>query len=403
MWGYFKFELKQFFTNKKNLAIYFLLAFAAIFYAFKVAPAYYPIEKVDYEEIEARYLTRQEFIDSVASRDLREVHPITVDAYYTFSEINLMDRARLDALDTNDLQKYADATSEWYFRTNYITYYNEFISYNDRYYVNERKYADAEGFYNYLEQHVRYKAYANADYELSTIVFEQRTALQTFERLLKGPLPVILIICVLLLSIDIVTKDRRHPSILKGFPIADWKRLLVKLTVAIFGSLALFAPLLIGFIIIGIQSGFGHFQLPSPVYNIQLQWTTDGRFEIMTLGTFLLQSLTLLLLWFIVVVNVVLLGSVLFRQEMVNFAIGLLLIFGEKFYTSRGVGYFWDIEKYPTSYIQVGKIVSKYQNFYFSSENLDYRLGLLQLSILVVVVIIITLLVSLNKRFKLVK
>lgn len=403
MWGYFKFELKQFFTNKKNLAIYFLLAFAAIFYAFKVAPAYYPIEKVDYEEIEARYLTRQEFIDSVASRDLREIHPVTVDAYYTFSEINLMDRARLDSLDTNDLQKYADDTSEWYFRTNYITYYNEFISYNDRYYVNERKYADAEGFYNYLEQHVRYKAYANADYELSTIVFEQRTALQTFERLLKGPLPVILIICVLLLSIDIVTKDRRHPSILKGFPIADWKRLLVKLTVAIFGSLALFAPLLIGFIVIGIQSGFGHFQLPSPVYNIQLQWTTDGSFEMMTLGTFLLQSLTLLLLWFIVVVNVVLLGSVLFRQEMVNFAIGLLLIFGEKFYTSRGVGYFWDIEKYPTSYIQVGKIISKYQNFYFSSENLDYRLGLLQLSILVVVVIIITLLVSLNKRFKLVK
>jgi ABC-2 type transport system permease protein len=403
MWGYFKFELKQFFTNKKNLAIYFLLAFAVIFYAFKVAPAYNPIEKVDYEEIEARYLTRQEFIDSVASRDLREIHPVTVDAYYTFSEINLMDKARLDALETNDLKKYAEATSEWYFRTNYITYYNEFMSYNDRYYVNERKFADAEGFYNYLEQHVRYKAYANADYELSTIVFEQRTALQTFERLLKGPLPVILIICVLLLSIDIVTKDRRHPSILKGFPIADWKRLLVKMTVAIFGSLALFAPLLIGFIIIGIQSGFGHFQLPSPVYDIQLQWTTDGSFEMMTLGAFLSQSLALLLSWFIVVVNVVLLSSVLFRQEMVNFAIGLLLIFGEKFYTSRGVGYFWDIERYPTSYIQVGKIVSKYQNFYFSSENLDYRLGLLQLLILVVVVIIITLLVSLNKRFKLVK
>ncbi len=403
MCRYFKFELKQFFTNKKNLAIYFLLAFAAIFYVFKVAPAYNPIEKVDYEDIEARYLTRQEFIDDIASRDLREIHPVTLDAYYRFSEINPLDKARLDALDNNDLQKYAEVTSEWYFLTNYITYYYEAISYNDRYYVNDRKFADAEGFYNYLDQHVRYKAYANADYELSTKLFEQRTALQTFERLLKGSLPIILIICVMLLSIDIVTKDRRHPSVLKGFPIADWKRLLVKMSVSLIGSLTLFVPLFVGFIIIGIQSGFGHFQLPSPVYAIDLQWSQDGSFKMMTLGTFLLQSLALLFAWFIVMINVVLICSVLFRQEMVNLAGGLLLIFGEKFYTSRGVGYFWDVEKYPTTYIQVGKIASKYQNFYFSSEHLDYRIGLQLLAISTVMLLTITLIVSLNKKFKLVK
>lgn len=403
MCRYFKFELKQFFTNKKNLAIYFLLAFAAIFYVFKVAPAYNPIEKVDYEDIEARYLTRQEFIDDIASRDLREIHPVTLDAYNRFSEINPLDKARLDALDNNDLQKYAEVTSEWYFLTNYITYYYEAISYNDRYYVNDRKFADAEGFYNYLDQHVRYKAYANADYELSTKLFEQRTALQTFERLLKGSLPIILIICVMLLSIDIVTKDRRHPSVLKGFPIADWKRLLVKMSVSLIGSLTLFVPLFVGFIIIGIQSGFGHFQLPSPVYAIDLQWSQDGSFKMMTLGTFLLQSLALLFAWFIVMINVVLICSVLFHQEMVNLAGGLLLIFGEKFYTSRGVGYFWDVEKYPTTYIQVGKIASKYQNFYFSSEHLDYRIGLQLLAISTVMLLTITLIVSLNKKFKLVK
>ena len=248
-----------------------------------------------------------------------------------------------------------------------------------------------------------YKAYANADYELSTKLFEQRTALQTFERLLKGSLPIILIICVMLLSIDIVTKDRRHPSVLKGFPIADWKRLLVKMSVSLIGSLILFVPLFVGFIIIGIQSGFGYFQLPSPVYAIDLQWSQDGSFKMMTLGTFLLQSLALLFAWFIVMINVVLICSVLFRQEMVNLVGGLLLIFGEKFYTSRGVGYFWDVEKYPTTYIQVGKIASKYQNFYFSSEHLDYRIGLQLLAISTVMLLTITLIVSLNKKFKLVK
>lgn len=403
MWGYLKFEFKQFFTNKKNLAIYFLLAFAAIFYAIKIAPAYDPIEKVDREEIEARYLTRQEFIDGMEGRDLRDVHPMTVEAFYIFSYVNPLDKKRLETLDAGDLKNYAQVTSDWYFLTNYMTYYNEHISYNARYYVKDREMADAKGFYNSLEQYVRYGAYADADYELSINQFEQRTALQTVERLLIGPLPVILIICTLLLAIDIVTKDRLHPSVLKGFPIADWKRLLVKMFVSFIGSIALFIPLFIGFIIIGMQAGFGHFQLPSPVFTTTVQWQQNGSFDMMTLGTFFAQSLTLLLLWFIVVIGVVLLCSVLFRQEMVNLAIGLLLIFGEKFYLSRGVGYFWDIEHYPTSYIQIGKIVSKYQNFYLASDPLNYLLGIQLLAIVAGIVLILTLVISLNKRFKLIK
>lgn len=403
MWGYLKFEFKQFFTNKKNLAIYFLIAFAAIFYAIKIAPAYDPIEKVDREEIEARYLTRQEFIDGMEGRDLRDVHPVTVEAFYMFSDVNPLDKKRLDSLDAGDLKNYAQVTSDWYFMTNYMTYYNEHISYNARYYVKDREMANANGFYNSLEQYVRYGAYAEADYELSINQFEQRTALQTVERLLIGPLPVILIICTLLLAIDIVTKDRLHPSILKGFPIADWKRLLVKMFVAFIGSIALFIPLFIGFIIIGMQAGFGHFQLPSPVFTTTVQWQQNGSFDMMTLGTFFAQSLALLLLWFIVVIGVVLLCSVLFRQEMANLAVGLLLIFGEKFYLSRGVGYFWDIENYPTSYIQIGKIVSKYQNFYLASDPLNYLLGIQLLAIVAGIVLILTVVISLNKRFKLIK
>lgn len=403
MWGYLKFEFKQFFTNKKNLAIYFLIAFAAIFYAIKIAPAYDPIEKVDREEIEARYLTRQEFIDGMEGRDLRDVHPVTVEAFYMFSDVNPLDKKRLETLDAGDLKNYAQVTSDWYFMTNYMTYYNEHISYNARYYVKDREMANANGFYNSLEQYVRYGAYAEADYELSINQFEQRTALQTVERLLIGPLPVILIICTLLLAIDIVTKDRLHPSILKGFPIADWKRLLVKMFVAFIGSIALFIPLFIGFIIIGMQAGFGHFQLPSPVFTTTVQWQQNGSFDMMTLGTFFAQSLALLLLWFIVVIGVVLLCSVLFRQEMANLAVGLLLIFGEKFYLSRGVGYFWDIENYPTSYIQIGKIVSKYQNFYLASDPLNYLLGIQLLAIVAGIVLILTVVISLNKRFKLIK
>ncbi|MGE7915656.1 ABC transporter permease [Lysinibacillus xylanilyticus] len=403
MWSYFKFEFKQFFTNKKNVAIYFLLAFATFFYVFKIAPTYNPIESVDYDEIEARYLTRQEFLDHMEGQDLYNVHPSVIYAIETFKEINPIDKGRLDALDEGNLKKYADLTSDWYYFTNSITYRNEVFSYNSKYFTKNNKYAEDDAFYAYLEQAVRYDSYSKADYELSLEIFEQRTALQTFERLLKGVLPIILIVCVLLLSIDIVKKDQRHPSILKGFPISDWKKLLVKMFVALLGSVVLFVPLIVGIFIIGLQSGFGNFNLPSPVYAAHLDWRVDGKFEMMTLGTFLGQSFILLFTWFIVIINVVLLCSIIFRSEMVNFAVGLFLIFGENFYASRYVGYFWDVQNYPTSYIQVGQIISKRRNFYYMNNNLDFILGLQLLLGLAGVVIFLMILIALNRRYKLIK
>ncbi|WP_374966638.1 ABC transporter permease [Lysinibacillus sp. RS5] len=403
MWSYFKFEFKQFFTNKKNLAIYFLLAFATFFYVFKIAPTYNPIESVDYDEIEARYLTRQEFLDHMEGQDLNNVHPSVIYAIEIFKEINPIDKGRLDALDEGNFKKYADLTSDWYYFTNSITYRNEVFSYNSKYFIKNNKYAEDDAFYAYLEQAVRYDAYSKADYELSLEIFEQRTALQTLERLLKGVLPIILIVCVLLLSIDIVKKDQRHPSILKGFPISDWKKLLVKMFVALLGSMVLFVPLIVGVFIIGLQSGFGNFNLPSPVYAAHLDWRVDGKFEMMTLGTFFGQSFILLFTWFIVMINVVLLCSIIFRSEMVNFAVGLLLIFGENFYSSRYVGYFWDVQNYPTSYIQVGQIVSKRRNFYYMNNDLDFTLGLQLLLGLAGVVIFLMILIALNRRYKLIK
>lgn len=403
MLSYFKFEFKQFFTNKKNLAIYFLLAFATFFYVFKIAPTYNPIESVDCDEIEARYLTRQEFLDNMEGKALNGFHPSVIYAIEIYKEINPIDKGRLDALDEGNLKKYADLTRDWYYFTNSITYRNEVFSYNSRYFTNNNKYAEDDAFYAYLEQAVRYDTYSKADYELSLKIFEQRTALQTVERLLKGLLPIVLIVCVLLLSIDIVKKDQRHPSILKGFPISDWKKLLVKMFVALLGSVLLFVPLIVGFFIIGLQSGFGNLNLPSPMYAAHLDWRKDGKFELMTLGTFLIQSLTLLLTWFIVIINAVLLCSIIFRNEMVNFAVGLLLIFGENFYSSRYVGYFWDIQKYPTSYIQVGEIISKRRNFYYMNDDLNFTLGLQLLYGLAGIFILLTLLIALNRRYRLIK
>ena len=403
MKGYFIFELKQFYTNKKNIAVFALLTFAALFYAIKLAPAYDPIEKVSYDEIEATYLSRQEFLDKMSGEDLSEYHPSVGYAVSVLSYFNPIDKQRIEALDAGDLREYAKVTSGWYFDNNSLSFRNELFPYKPGYYKTNDSFADDEAFYSYLEQYKRYDAYANGSYDLSTDIFEQRTALQTLERLLKGPLPYILIIATLLLTIDIVTKDRRNPSILKGFPISDWKRLLVKASVALIGSITLWLPIVVGLVIIGFQFGFGYFSLPSPVYGFNMVWHSEGKFVEMSLGMFLIRCFLLLAAWIVVIIAVVLFFSILFRQEMVNILVGVLIIFGDRFYTIRGVGYFWDVEYYPTSYVQVGNIVSKYQNFYFMNEGLHDMLGMKLLLASAAVFIGLTILISLSKRFRLIK
>ena len=403
MWGYFVFEFKQLFTNKKNIAVFALLTFAAIFYAFKLAPAYDPIEKVDYDEIEARFLTREEFLDSMFGENLNDYHHTVRYAVNMFDFLNPYDERRLQALDEGDLRKYAVATRDWYFYTNIHTYRNDLLAYNPRYYMEDRRFAEEEANYAYFEQFQRYDAYKRVWYNLTIEILEQRTALQTLERLLKGPLPYIILIATLLLTIDIVTKDRRHPSILKGFPIADWKRLFVKVFVGLVGSVLLWIPVIVGLIIIGFQFGFGNFDLPVPVYGYEMVAQEEGKFVYMSMGMFLFRCFLLLAVWMVVLISAVLLSSILFRQEMLNMVVGALLIFGERFYTSRGVGYFWDVEQYPTSYVQVGKIVSKYQNYYFTTGGLHDMLGLKLLLASATILLVLTLVISLSKRFRLIK
>ncbi|MEK3765185.1 MULTISPECIES: ABC transporter permease [unclassified Solibacillus] len=403
MRGYFVFELKQFFTSKKNIAVFALLTFAALFYAFKLAPAYDPIEKVDYDEIEARYLTRAEFLDSMFGKSLYDYHESVRYAVSMFGFLNPYDERRLQALDEGDLRNYADETSDWYYYTNVYTYRNELLAYNPRFYMEDRRFAEEEAYYAYFEQFQRYDTYKRVWYDLTIEIFEQRTALQTLERLLKGPLPYILLIATLLLTIDIVTKDRRHPSILRGFPIADWKRLLVKVSVGLIGSVFLWIPIIVGLLIVGFQFGFGNLDLPVPVYGFELIANEQGKFVHMSMGIFLFRCFLLLATWMVVIVSAVLLCSIIFRQEMFNLLVGGLLIFGDRFYASRGVGYFWNVEYFPLSYVQVGNIVSKYQNFYFTSEGLHDMLGLKLLLASAAIILVLTLLISLSKRFRLIK
>lgn len=395
MWPYFKIELNQFFKNKKNIAIYVLLLSFSIFYAIKLAPAYDPIEKVDRPAMEASFLTRDEFLQSKKGADLSRSHPSVRYAVQAFIPWNELETRRIEALDAKDLKAYAAATGEWYAYTDAHTLRGGNFYYNPRYYTYGNFEAHQEGHMAYITTGARYTAYADVDSELTVAIFEERTALQTLYRLINSYLPYVLFIASLLLSLDIVLKDRHHPTLLRGYPISDWKKLLAKGITAFIGSVLLIVPIVGGLLIIGLQSGFGNLQLPIPVLG-------DEWVETITLGDFFAKSAAMFLVWYCALISIVLLLSVVVRNEFINLAAGAVLVFAEFAYISRGLGYREPIENYPTTYAQIGHVISNMRNYYYETAAVTWSFGSLLLLATAGVCLLVTLLISLNKRYKLV-
>lgn len=395
MWAYFKWELSQFFTNKKNIAVYVILLFLAIYFVLKIAPSYEPIEKVDVAEMEARYTTRDDFIKSVEGKD--NIHPSVAFALAIFPGWNEYDKARIDAIGDKDYLKYAEATAGWYLYSDQLIVNSGDFFYNPLYYTYGNNYAHADGHYGYGYTASRFTGYVEGSSELSMQLFEERTALQTLQRMLNDYLPIVLFISCILLSVDIVLKDRRNPSLLKGFPIADWKKLLMKGIVAFIGSVLTFIPLCVGFIVIGLQNGFGDFSLPVPIYSY-----IEEAFTNMPMITFILKNVLFMAIWFLFFIVISLFLSIIVKAEFANLFVSFLLIAAEWIYFERVMGAYSDIERYPTSYVQVGQVISGYRNFVYESPDLTYQYGFTIVGGCTLFLMILTLIVSKFKRFKLI-
>jgi len=396
MRAYFKFELIHFMTNKKNIAIYVILLFFACFYAIKIAPSFDPIEKVDKDEIEARFLTREDFLNNVVLDE--NTYPLTRFAAAIYPEWNEYDKQRLDALEQNDMKKYAESTFKWYEYSDSMIFRNGkgLLYYNPRYYTAGNLYATEDGHYAYMYSASRYKGYSEGNSDLSINVFEERTALQTLQRMLHGYLPLILLVSCILFTSDIVLKDKRNPTLIKGFPLSIWRRLLVKGGVALIGSILTIIPLLVGFIIIAIQSGVGDFQLPVPIFSYETRAFTS-----ISMGSYLFQNALLILFWFLLLISMLLLVSIILRNEFANLVVGCIVVFAEFYYYVRGLGFVKDIQWYPSSYVQVGQILSGYREYLNNSTTLTLEYGLLVMSGYTVICLLITFIICNQRWFKL--
>ncbi|GGG26253.1 hypothetical protein GCM10007425_21040 [Lysinibacillus alkalisoli] len=391
--GYFKLELTQFFTNKKNIALYVIMLCLAIYYAVTLAPQYDPIEQVNEKEIQARYDTRQHFIDTTEVTAF--THPTVRFALAVFTDWNALDKARLDALAQKDYHAYAQATGEWYTFSDELIYpaNGEMFFYHPLYYTYGNLFAREDGRYGYLREASRYTAYAENNKALTLPILNEQTAWQTLQRSLQTFLPFIILGFSLLLSVDIVLKDRAYRTILRGFPVSEWYRLCMKGIVALIGSLLLLLPVGISFSIIAMQQGLGRLSLAVPIFE------HSGRhFTTVPLGVAIGQSLLLVLLLIVMTILLVLLISIVFKNEFIILVIGALFMTLEFFYYEREIGPYRPVEWLPTSFIRVGDIVTGYRNFLYNTPGLQVTQGILVLSLCAVVLAILIKICSHNKR-----
>ena len=396
MWSYFKMELSKFFTNRKNISIYVLLTCFALFYAIRLAPAYDPIEKVDIHQMEARYLEREEFLISREGKDPTAAHPAVNYAVAIFTPWNTMELTRMEALQKKDLKAYASATSNWYYFTDQHTYGSEYYTYNPRYYTFGNTQAGEEGHLAYLSTAARYEAYANLDSDITLEVLEEFTAIQTFYRLMDDFLPYVFLIGCLLLSVDIVLQDRKYPTLLRGYPISDWKKIIAKAATAFIGSLCIIFPLLVGYIIIGIQFGFGSLELPVPI-------KSGYGFDTITMASYFAKTGSLILCWFALIISFVILLSVTVRNEVTNLIAGLFVIFSEFLYLDSGLGFFKPVENYPPTYTQVSQVITNMKNNFYATIKIEYSKGIILLIGCAAIFFALALVVSLSKRYRFIK
>lgn len=396
MLAYFKFEFFQFISNKKNIAIYVILLFFSCYFALKIAPTYNPIEKVDESEIEARYLTREEFLNNV---DISAgTHFLTLFAIEIYPEWNEYDKGRLEAIKHHKLKEYAEATSKWYAYADKIIFYRGMgvLFYNPGYYTYGNNYATMDGHYAYLYSASRYEGYTEGKSSLSVNVFEERTALQTLQRLLHSYLPIILIVSCIFFTVDIVLKDRRNPTLLQGLPLSNWRKLLVKGGVALLGTFLSIIPLSVGLLIIGGRNGFGDFDLPVPIYSAD-----EKLFSNIMLWEYLVQNMLFMVFWFLFIISLLLLVSVMLKNEFANLLVASVFVIAEFIYFNRGNGTVWNVQWTPTSYVQVGQIISGYRNYLYNSEALTFEGGLSVLGLCTCIFLLSTFLISNQRKFKL--
>ncbi|MDZ7836388.1 MAG: hypothetical protein U5K84_14665 [Alkalibacterium sp.] len=219
--------------------------------------------------------------------------------------------------------------------------------------------------------------YLNEADPLTFHMVHERTSLQQLHLFLIGLGPYILLILLLFMISDVITKDRDLRTQKAGVPL-NWFGYLFIQSVTALGFVMLFMTALTGLFVLvnGLQYGFGSLDLPVIAFGEAEATYQASPILTMEMGTFLLRALPYLLLLFYGFARLNTLFSLLFKQDVVTFVASVfVLLFPLLYYsadTTELLGF--DLTYYPQTYYHFGNVVT-------GRLNAPYARGLIVLAV----------------------
>lgn len=224
--------------------------------------------------------------------------------------------------------------------------------------------------------------YLNEAEPLTFHMVHERTSLQQIHLFLIGQGPYIVLLLLLFMISDVITKDRSLRTLKAGVPINWFFYLLIQSVTALGFVLLFFAALTGVFVLLnGLQYGFGSLAMP-----IGALGEAESSYRMipsitMEVGKFLLQSLPYALLLMYGFTRLNTLFSLVFKHDIVTFIVSVfVLLFPQLYYspeTEELLGV--NLSFYPQTYYHFGDVVT-------SRLNVPYDRGLVVLAVTILVI-----------------
>ena len=118
------------------------------------------------------------------------------------------------------------------------------------------------------------------------------------------------------------------------------------------------------------------------------------------MGSYLLKSLTLYVFAAFLLIRFLMLLSVLVGNEFFNLIAGLAVVFAEGIYYKRGIGFFTNLDRLPTTFFKIGDVLIGYQNHLYNSYEITFRNGVVAIGLSILAVEVLLFLLTRFQRFK---
>lgn len=386
----FALEWSLFTRNVKNRIVFMLFTLAVVIVAIVFVPQFEHARQILPETYEAE-ISDGEYLIDFYNADLY------IETHATYDQLIEINTILLEALEEEDYETFLENEPRRY--SNFLQRHYGLDPNFNRFEWNQLEKNMHQGFHNQYTQN-RYQYYIQDDHALNPAIIEERTALQTLQRLLNGSLPAVLIALLIFYSIDSVTGSKKHGSILQSVPLSYQKQLWTKSGAVLTGyfgtvlfNLALFL------LIVSIQNGLGPLNMRVPIYGWNL--TETAFWGSISISEYLFQALGLLTLTALVFVRGITLLSVLFKSEFLNLIIALPAIFISESWNRMGVAYAnQHYSFYPANYFRIGEVLSGRMNHWYTTDWVSFGTGAASLSVLWLIMELLLYVVTRFREFR---